>query len=58
MQIPSTQLLLAVAIAAATAVVAAVAVAFAAAIAAAIGITIAAASEPTQFSGTLQKILG
>ena len=38
-QIPSTQLLLAVAVAAATAVVAAIAVAFAAAIAAAIGVT-------------------
>jgi hypothetical protein len=45
-QIPSTQLSLAVAIAAATAVVAAVAVAFAAAIAAAIGVTIAAANNP------------
>ena len=46
MQIPSTQLSLAVAIAAATAVVAAVAIAFAAAIAAAIGVTIAAANNP------------
>ena len=46
MQIPSTQLSLAVAIAAATAVVAAVAVAFTAAIAAAIGVTIAAANNP------------
>ena len=46
MQIPSTQLSLAVAIAAATAVVAAVAIAFAAAIAAAIGVTIATANNP------------
>jgi hypothetical protein len=45
-QIPSTQLSLAVAIAAATAVVAAIAVAFVAAITAAIGVTIAAANNP------------
>jgi hypothetical protein len=59
MQISSTQLLLAVAIATATAVVAAIAIAFTAAITATIAVTIAAASaKTTQFSGALQKILG
>jgi hypothetical protein len=59
MQIPSMQLSLAVAIAAATVVVAAVAIAFASAITAAIAVTIATASaETTQFSGALQKIPG